>query len=171
MPLPDGQPRTTPCALFPGPAVGQFHHDVELANVARVLLEQVEQDPFERRRIGAIPPLAGLADVGEIMGADDNPGPFGLGVEVRDQAIHGLVGGDIPAVIPGIGPRLGDVTALEAPVEPAHLDVPEVLEQLDRCPAGRQPAAANLVRGQAAYLVHQPVTEEIEVPQENLGPR
>jgi hypothetical protein len=28
--------------LFAGPAVGQFHHDVELADVARVLLKQVE---------------------------------------------------------------------------------------------------------------------------------
>jgi hypothetical protein len=28
--------------LFSGPAVGQFHHDVELADVTRVLLKQVE---------------------------------------------------------------------------------------------------------------------------------
>jgi hypothetical protein len=90
-------------------------------------------------------------------------------VQLRDQAIYGLVGADVPPVIAGIGPHVGNVTAREAPVEPAHLHVAEVLEQIDRCPAGRQPAAANLVGGQAAHLVYQPVAEEIEVSQKDLG--
>jgi GNAT superfamily N-acetyltransferase len=50
-------------SLLSGLAVGEFADDVEVADVAGVLLEQVEQDPLECRRIGSVPPVAGLADV------------------------------------------------------------------------------------------------------------
>ena len=43
------------------------------------LLEKVEQDTLQRRRLGTIPPVARLADVSKVMGFDERPGTCGLG--------------------------------------------------------------------------------------------
>src|SRR5262245_65078444 len=85
-----GRPRRSSLS---GLAAGELADDVEVADVAGVLLKQVEQDPLERRRIGPVPPVARLADVGQIMGLDDGPGPRGLGAESRPQVLQGLGGG------------------------------------------------------------------------------
>jgi hypothetical protein len=119
-----------------------------VAHVPGVLLEQVEQDPFQGRRVGTVvPAVAGLAGLVEIVGLDDRSGPRGLVAQAGQEAGQGLLGPDRPAAVLVIGPRVGEVAALETPLEPAQLDVAQVLEQLQRRPAGRQPAAAQLVGG------------------------
>src|SRR6266536_5637094 len=65
--------------LLAGLASGELADDVEMADMTGVLLEQVEQDALQGRRIGAVPPLARLADVGKVMGFDNGPGARGLG--------------------------------------------------------------------------------------------
>jgi hypothetical protein len=70
----------TSATLFSGPAVGELADDVEVTNVPGVLLEQVEQDPLKRRRIGSIPPLAGFAYVSKIVRFDDGSAARCLGV-------------------------------------------------------------------------------------------
>jgi hypothetical protein len=88
-----------------------------------------------------------LAHLVEVVGFDDGAGPAGLVGQAGQEAGQGLVGLDRPAAVLAVGPGVGEVSALEAPLEPAQLDVAQVLEQLQRRPAGRQPAAAQLVGG------------------------
>jgi hypothetical protein len=115
--------------------------------VPGVLLEQVEQDPLQGGRVGAVPAVTGLAHLVEVVGFDDGAGPAGLVGQAGQEAGQGLAGTDRPAAVLAVGPGVGEVAALEAPLEPAQLDVAQVLEQLQRRPAGRQPAAAQLVGG------------------------
>jgi hypothetical protein len=139
--------------------------------VPGVLLDQVEQDPFQGGRVGAVPALAGLADLAQVVGLDDGAGPPGLVVQVGQQARQGLLGSDVPAALLVIGPRVGEVAALEAPLEPAQLDVAQVLGQLQRRPAGRQAAAGQLGGGQRLQLGGQPGAEVVQVAEEDLGAR
>jgi hypothetical protein len=139
--------------------------------VPGVLLEQVEQDPFQRRRVGAAPAVAGLTPLVQVVRLDDDAGPPGLVVQVGQQAGQGLLGFDVPAALFLIGPRVGEGTALEAPLEPAQLDVAQVLGQLKRRPARRQPAAGQFGGGQRLQLVGQSVAEVVQVAEEDLGAR
>jgi hypothetical protein len=139
--------------------------------VPGVLLEQVEQDPLQGGRVGAVPAVAGLAHVGQVVGLDDGPAPRGLGGQVSQQAGQRLVRADGPAVAVGVGPWFADDAALEAPLQPAQLDVAQVLGQLERRPAGRQPAAAQFGGGQRLELADQPGPEVVQVAQEDLGAR
>jgi hypothetical protein len=129
----------------------------------------MEQDPFQGRRVGAVPAVTGLADLVQVVGLDDGAGPPGLVVQVGQQARQGLPGSDVPAAVLGIGPRVGEGAALEAPLEPAQLDVAQVLGQLQRRPAGRQPAAGQLGGGQRLQLGGQPGPEVVQVAEEDLG--
>jgi hypothetical protein len=65
----------------------------------------------------------------------------------------------------------GDRAAFEAPLQPPQLVMRNMLEQLDRRPAGRQPAAAQLAVRQGLKLAHQPGAEVLQVPEEDLGAR
>jgi hypothetical protein len=56
----------------------EFGDDIQVTEVPGVLLQQVEQDPLQGGRVGAVPPVAGLAHVGQVMGLDDGPAPRGL---------------------------------------------------------------------------------------------
>jgi hypothetical protein len=131
----------------------------------------MEQDPFQGRRVGVAPAVAGLADLVQVVGLDDGAGPPGLVVQAGQQARQGLIGSDVPAAVLVIGPRVGDVLALEAPLEPAQLDVAQVLGQFQRRPARRQPAAGQLGGGQRLQLVGQPGPEVVQVAEEDLGAR
>ena len=51
-----------------------------------------------------------------------------------------LIGSNVPAAVPVVGPRITDVAAFEAPLQPSQLVMGKMLEQLDRRPARRQPA-------------------------------
>jgi hypothetical protein len=77
----------------------------------------------------------------------------------------------VPAIALAVGPRVTDVTALEAPLEPAQLDIAQVLDQLERGPAGRQAAAAEFGGGQGFELAGQLGPEVVEVAAEDLGAR
>jgi hypothetical protein len=142
-----------------------------VTQVPGVLLEQVEQDPFQGRGVGAVPALAGFPGRIEIVGLDDGAGPTGLVEQVGQEAGQGFLGPDGPAAIGVIGPWVGEGAALEAPLEPAQLDVAQVLGQLERCPAGRQPAAVQLGGGQGLQLAGQLGPEVVQVTQEDLGTR
>ena len=81
-----------------------------------VLLEQVEQDPFQGGRRGAVPAGTGPAHIGQVVGLDDGPGPAGLVAQAGQEAGQGLVGTDMPAAVVLVAPRVTDVAALEAPL-------------------------------------------------------
>src|SRR6516225_7637921 len=114
-------------------------------------------------------PLAWPADVVQVVGFDDRPAAPRLFGQLANQVIEGLRRADVPAVVPPSAPGVTDVAALEPPFQPAQLDVPQVPEQLDRRPAGRQPAAAQLAIGQLAQLGRQPVPEVVKVAKEHFG--
>ena len=136
-----------------------------------VLLDQVEQDPLQGRGIGARPAVAGFPDLVEIVGFDDGAGPSGLVEQAGQEAGQGLPGPGRPAAAGAIAPRIRDGAALEAPFEPAQLDVAQVLGQLQRRPAGREPAAAQLGGGQGLQLAGQLGSEVVQVAKEDLGAR
>jgi predicted RNA-binding Zn-ribbon protein involved in translation (DUF1610 family) len=142
-----------------------------VAEVPGVLLEQVEQDPLQGRGVGAGPAVAGFADLAEIVGFDDGAGPPGLVEQVGHEAGQGLLGPGRPAAVGAVAPRVSDRAALEAPLEPAQLDIAQVLGQLQRRPAGREPAAAQLGGGQGLQLAGQPGPEVVQVAEEDLGAR
>ena len=137
--------------------------------MAGVFLEQVEEDAFQGRGVGAFPAGAGLAYLVQGMGLDDGVGAGGLVAEVGEQGVGGVAGSKGPAVVGAVGPGVGEVLALEAPLEPAALDVTQVLEQLKRGPAGREAAAGQFGRGQRLDLVGQAGAEIVEVADEDLG--
>jgi hypothetical protein len=152
-------------------AGGELDDDVQVADVPGVLLEQVEQDTFQGRGVGAIPALAGLPDLVQIVGGHHGAGPPGLIAQVSQETGQGLLGTYLPAAVLLVGPRVGEVAALETPLEPAQLDMAQVLDQLERRPAGGQPAAAQLRGGQGGQLGGQPRPEVVKVAQEDVGPR
>src|ERR1700722_15009626 len=119
-------------------AAGQLADNVELPEGGGVLLPQGEKDAPQRGRPVCAPPLAGPADVRQIMGLDRGPAASGLGAQRCYQLRQRLVGGDIPAAIPVIGPGVTDVAAFKAPLQPAQLVVGDMLEQLERGPARRK---------------------------------
>src|SRR4051812_41126747 len=106
----------------------------------------------------------------EVVTADDGPGRLGLGAEVGTERFEGLTRSHVPAVVAGVAPRVGEVAALEAPLEPAQLDVPEVFEQLLRGPAGWERTAVEGLRWQGRDAFQQRVAEEVQVSQKHLGP-
>jgi hypothetical protein len=139
--------------------------------VAGVLLDQVEQDPLEGGRVGAVPAFTGLAHLVEVVGGDDEAAAFGLVAQAGQQRGRGFPVGDGPAIAVAVGPWVTDVAAFEAPLEPAPFDVAQVLEQLKGGPAGRQAGAPPLGGGQRFELGGEPGTEIAEVAEEDLGAR
>src|SRR5580658_8261934 len=105
------------------------------------------------------------------MGFHHGPAPRRLSVQRRHELLERLVGGHVPAAIPVLAPRVGDRAAFEAPLQPPQLVMGKMLEQLDRRPARRQPAAAQLAARQGLKLAHQPGPKVFEVPEEDLGAR
>src|SRR4029450_10644553 len=57
-------------------ATGQFDHDVEVAQMSCVLVDQVEQDALQRRRLGALPTRARLTQRGQLLGLHNGGGVF-----------------------------------------------------------------------------------------------
>src|ERR1039458_9243076 len=86
----------TPRSLLSGLAAGKLTGDVEVAGVACVLLEQVEQDPLKGGGIRSVPPVARLANLSEVVGFNDGPGARRLGVQRRHQPVECLAGSDVP---------------------------------------------------------------------------
>jgi hypothetical protein len=139
--------------------------------VSRVLLEQMEQYPLQGGRVRAVPAGTGLAGLGQVVGLDDGTGASGLVEQVGQEADQGVVRADVPAAVLVVAPRVGNGAALEAPLEPAQLDPAQVVDQLERRPAGRQPGAVQLGGGQRPELVGQPGPEVVQVAEEDLGAR
>ena len=59
-----------------------------MTDVPGVLLQQMEQDSLQRRRVVAVPAFAGLPDICQVVGLDDGPAPLGLRGESRDQPVE-----------------------------------------------------------------------------------
>ena len=81
-----------------------------------VLLQQVEQDPLEGGRVRAVPAVTGLAHLVQVVGLDDGPAPRGLSGQVSQQGVERLIRTYAPAAAFAVGPRVADITALEAPL-------------------------------------------------------
>jgi hypothetical protein len=62
-------------------AVDKFADYVEVADMAGVLLEQVQQNSLKRGRRSAVPPLAGLPDLVQRVSFDDSAAADCLGLE------------------------------------------------------------------------------------------
>ncbi len=78
---------------------------------------------------------------------------------------------DEPAIADVITPRLRDRLTFEAPLEPAHLDVREMFDKLQRRPVGRHDADDQRVQGQCAHLLDDALAKVVEVQQEDLFAR
>jgi hypothetical protein len=139
--------------------------------VPGVFLHEVEQDPVQCRGRLPIPPFAGLSGVAEVVGFDDRRAARRLLGQFTKQVVERLLRRHVPPSVTPIGPGICHLAALEPPLEPAQLDEGQVFEQLQRRPAGREPAGPQLGLGQRAQLGLKPVAEEVEVPQVHLGPR
>src|SRR5450759_3052444 len=118
--------------LLPELPVGEFGDDVEVSEVASVFLDQMEQDAFERRRVGTVPAGAWFAHLGQIVGLDDGSAALGLYPKGGHEVVERLLFCEIPTVAAVVAPRIGDRTALKTPFEPPQLDIRQMLEQLDR---------------------------------------
>ena len=70
---------------LPELTVGEFGDDVEVSEVAGVLLNQMEQDALERRGLGTVPSRTWFAHLGQIVGLDDVSGAIGLLCEGRPR--------------------------------------------------------------------------------------
>src|SRR5229473_6523958 len=82
--------------LFSCTAGGELGDDVQVTQVPGVLPEQVEQDPLQRRRVGAGPAFTGFAHLVEVVGLDDGPAPRALLVQVSQQGGGRLLRRDGP---------------------------------------------------------------------------
>src|SRR5215468_2522842 len=86
----------------------QLADDVQVAEVAGVLLHQVEQDALQRRGRFAGPPLAWPAGLVQVVGFDDPPAAPRLFGQLAEQVIEGLRRADVPAVVPPVAPGVSD---------------------------------------------------------------
>jgi RNA polymerase sigma-70 factor (TIGR02960 family) len=169
--LPRSLPARPPRRLLAGGAAGEFGDDVQLAEVPRVLLHEVQQDPLECRGWLSVPAVTRLPGLVQVVALDDRCAARRLLGLLVQQVVECLLRRHVPAPVPPIAPGVLDVAPREPPLQPAHLHVREVLEQLQRRPPGWQPAGAQFRVGQRAQLGGHPVAEEVEVPQEHFGPR
>jgi hypothetical protein len=128
------QPGSRLTRLLPDGTAAQFRNDVEVTEVPGVLLDEVDENPLESGRCGAVPASSWSTDAGQVVSLDDGPATVGLGLECSDETFGGLFRFDVPPVGSSIAPRILDLTALEAPLEPAQLDEGEVLDQFPRGP-------------------------------------
>lgn len=108
--------------LLPELPVGEFGDDVEVSEMAGVLLNQMEQDAFERRGVGTVPSGTWFACLGQIVGLDDGSAALGLYAKGGHELVERLLDCDVPAVATVVAPRIGDGTAFEAPFEPPQPD-------------------------------------------------
>ena len=98
-------------------SVGEFGDDVEVPEVAGVLLNEMEQDAFQRRWIVTVPAETGFADLGEIVRLDNRSAAPGLRVKRGAEVLERLLGCDVPTVAAVVAPRIGDRKAFEAPFD------------------------------------------------------
>lgn len=158
------------CLLLADRSAGELGDDVELSEMTGVLLDQMEQDAFERCRLGALLARAWSAHRGQVVGLDDGSAASNPCLESRDEILHRFGRGDVPPSVPLVAPRFCDGAPREAPFEPAQLDERDVLEQLYRCPSRWQATAALLRLIQALHLGYDAAAKVVEIVHEHLGP-
>ena len=121
--------------LLPDGATAELRHDIEVTEVAGVILEKMEQNPLKGGRLGTVPAGSRSTDTGQVVVLDDCPAANRLGLQGSKEILSGLLGCDAPPVASLVTPRLVHLTAIEAPLKPAQLDEGEVLDQLQRSPS------------------------------------
>ena len=129
----------------------------------RVLLDEVQEHPFEGGRWLTLPAGAGLTDIVQTVRLDDRVAASSLRAEGGEEVVERLRVSDEPAPVAAVGPRLGNDRTLESPFEPALLDMRQVLQELNRCPAGRDACDPLLVDGDAFDLAGDLVAEVVEI--------
>jgi len=90
--------------LLPDSAVDEFADDVEVTDVTRVLLQQVQQDALKCGRRSAVPALPRLPNLVQGVRLDDNAAAISLVLQLADEVGQGLLGGDVPAAPAPIAP-------------------------------------------------------------------
>src|SRR3954447_2039484 len=148
----------------------QLDDDVELAEVAGVLLQQMEQHPLQGRRLRARPPRPWLSALVEAVPLDDLPATRPLAAEPDDHLGQAHARRNLPPAVLLVRPRVTDVVAQEAPLQPPALDVLQMDPQLQRRPARGEPAAGDVVRRKLLELGDDPLTEVAQVAEKHLGP-
>src|SRR3954470_13236388 len=144
-------PPTLPTSLADRPVL-ELAHDVQVADVPGVLLQQMKQDPLQLWRGVAVPSLAGSTELVQCVCLDDGSSPYAACGQRVDDVGRRLGRVDVPALVLAVAPWVRDDSALETPLEPSHLDERQVLGQLDRRPSGRQPARPERLLGQPRQL-------------------
>ena len=86
-------------ALLADLAVDEFADDVEVSDVPRVFLQEMEQDPLESRRGGAFPTLSWPPDVGQLVRPHDRRGDGSLRLQGTHQVRPVLRVADVPATV------------------------------------------------------------------------
>jgi len=113
----------------------------------RILLNQVEQDAFERRGFGPIPARTRFAHLRKVMVLNDGSTAHGLRPQRARQRVECLLGTDEPTVTTIVAPRIRDPVTLETPFEPPQFDESEVLEQFYRSPPRGHSTLSQLALG------------------------
>jgi hypothetical protein len=150
-----------------GTAVDELAHDVEMAGVAGILLEHVEQDRAERRpHILRAEPAPGGRQLGQVGRVGDLPGAGAAGAQHCREAVQCLGLVDVPAAGAVVAPRVGDGLGTETPDDPPALHVGKVLDERERRPPGGQPRRAQLHVAQPGDPVDDRLAEEVEVAEE-----
>lgn len=126
--------RLLDAGAFASGAARELGHDVEMAHMPGVLLQEVESDPFEARWWLAIPSWARLADIGQGVGLDDSVAASGLLAEGHEQVGEGLGVVHEPVSIAAICPWFSNDGTFESPLEPSLFDMSQVLQELHRRP-------------------------------------
>jgi len=88
-----------PRALLADLAVHEFADDVEVSDVPRVLLQEMEHDPLESGRGGAFPTLSWPPDVGQLVRPHDSRGDGSPRLRSTHQVRPVLRVGDVPATV------------------------------------------------------------------------
>ena len=123
------------------------------------------------RRGLTLPPLSVDTDLLEGVRLDDGPSAYAACGQGGHDVGRRLTRVDVPAAVLVVSPRVRYLLALEAPLEPAHLDEGQVLGELERRPSGRQLTPPEGVLREPRELVDQGGSEEVEIGEEHLTAR
>jgi hypothetical protein len=120
-------------ASFADGSVDQLPYDVQLADVARILLQQMGEDPAERWRIAG-EPATEPGPIGQLSIAPDGFGARGDRDPSCRQVGDVVVRCNEPAlpVRSLVASRVWHLLGFEAPLHPTPLHEDKVLEQSER---------------------------------------
>ena len=137
--------------------------------MSRVFLHEVQEHAVEGGRAGAVPAVAWASDVGQVVRQDNLPGTPSLFGKGGGKAGQGFVVRHVPSALAVIAPWIRDRGAGEPPLEPPQFYVTQMLDELERRPAGRKAAGSQVSGRQRLELADKPGAEVVQVPKEDFG--